>query len=111
MYHKAIERICGRNSYDSYHDCIEYACLSIFKHVLARKFICYAHRHFTSKSPCVMTHKHYLKCNSVLRKSVEIFFSENYQVTNVFDNPFCTILSRIEFVQRTEPRSVGYEPG
>ena len=68
VYHKAIKRICGRNSYDSNHECLEYARLSIFKHLLARKFICYAHRLFTSKSPCLMIHKHYLKYNSVFRK-------------------------------------------
>ena len=39
------------------------------------------------------------------------FFRENYQVFNVLDKSLCSILSRIEFVRRTESRSVGYEPG
>ena len=29
MYHKAIKRICGRNSYDSNHECLENARLPI----------------------------------------------------------------------------------
>ena len=101
VYHKAIKRICGRISYDSNHECMEYARLPIFKLFLARKFICYAHRLFIPKSPCLMIHKHYLKYNSVFRNSFERFFSENYHVTNVFDNPLCSIMFRIDFVQRT----------
>jgi len=40
VYHKAIKRICGRYSYDSNHECLEYARLPIFRHILARKYIC-----------------------------------------------------------------------
>ena len=58
-----------------------------------------------------MIHKHDLKYNFVFRTSLERFFSENYQVTKVFDNPLCLIFSRDDFVQCTELRSVGYEPG
>ena len=61
VYHKAIKRNCGRNSYDSNHECLEYAHLPIFKHYLAKNFICYALRLIRSISPCLMTHKHYLK--------------------------------------------------
>ena len=57
VYHKPIKRTYGRNSYDSDHECLEYVRLPIFKHVLARKFICNAKRLFTSKSPCNMIHK------------------------------------------------------
>ena len=103
-------RICGRNSYDSNHECLEYACLPIFKYFLARKLMCNAHRPITSKNQCLMIHKHYLKYISVFINSLKKFFSENYTVTNVFDNPLCSTISRIEFVQRIEPRSVGYEP-
>ena len=58
-----------------------------------------------------MIHKHQLEYNSVFRNSLERFFSENHQVTEVFDNPLCSIISRLDFVQQTEPQSIGYEPG
>ena len=102
LYHKVIKRICGRNSYYSKHECLEYTRLPIFKHLLAWKFVCYAHRLFMSKNPSPLIHKHYLKYNSVFRNSLERFFSENYRVTNVFDNPLCSIISRLYFVQRTD---------
>ena len=50
-----------------------------------------------------MVRKHHLSYNCVFRNSLERFFIENYQVINMFDNPLCSILFRIEFVQRTEP--------
>ena len=50
VYHKAIKRICCRNSYDSNHECLEYTCLSIVKNFLGRKFICYAHRLLPQKA-------------------------------------------------------------
>ena len=111
MSHKAVKYFCGRNSYDSNHECLEYPRLPIFKHFLDRKCICYAHRLFTSIRPYLMVRKHYMKYNSVSRNSLERFFSENYQVTNVFDFPLYSILSGNEFYQSTKPRSVGYEPG
>ena len=109
-YHKAIKRICGRKCYDNNHECLKYIRLPIFKHPHARKFIYYAHRLFTSKSPCLTIHRHYFKYNYVSRNCLEGFFSENYQVTNALDNPLWSILSQNEFVQRTEPRAAGYEP-
>ena len=111
VYHKDIKSICCRNSYDNNHRCHEYARLPTFRHFLARKFICYVHRLFTLKNPCLMILKHYLKYSFVSRISLETFFSENHQVNNVFDNPLCSILRQIDFVQRTEPRSVRYKPG
>ena len=99
MYHKVIKRICGRNSYISNHECLEYARFKFFKHLLAKKIICYEHRPVTSKSPYIMIHKHYLKYISVFRNSLERLFSENYQVTT------------IKVTNVFEPRPVGYEPG
>ena len=75
VYHKAIERIWGRNFYDINHECLEYACLPNFKHFLARNFFCFALRLFTSKCSCFMIHKHYFKYNSVLRNNLERFLS------------------------------------
>ena len=32
-------------------------------------------------------------------------------IANVFDNPLCAIHARIDYVQRAEPRTGGYDPG
>ena len=83
VFDKAIERICGRNSYDSYHGCLEYAHLQNCKHFIAGQFICFNQRLFTSKNPSPLIHKQYLTYNSVFRKRLERFFSGNYPLNNV----------------------------
>ena len=110
-YHGAIKRICGRSWYDSNHECLEYAKLRIFKHLLAKKIICYAHKLFSSKSPCLSAHRYYFRHMSIFSREVKDSFHENYQLTDVHNNPLCAVLARIDFVQRTEPRSQGYDPG
>ena len=41
---------------------------------------------------------------------IEIF-SDNYQIIDAFDNPMFALISRIDYVQKNEPRSSGYDPG
>ena len=36
---------------------------------------------------------------------------KNWKVPDVFDNPWCAITACIEFIQRTEPQSIGFDPG
>ena len=110
-HHKENKRVCGGYSYDINHECLEYGRLPIFKHFLNRKFICFIKRPFTSKILCIMIHREYLRYNSVFKNSLEKFFNETYQVINLTGNPLCSKLSQSKFVQRTEPRSVGYDPG
>ena len=55
---KPVKRLCCRDSYNSNIECHEYARLAFFKHFPAWKFIYYAHRVLTSKSQCLMIHKH-----------------------------------------------------
>ena len=50
----AIKRMRGRNSCNGNHECLQYDRLPVFKPFHARKFICYTHRVFTSKSPCLV---------------------------------------------------------
>ena len=92
VYHKAFKRICGRNSYDNNNECLEYVHFPTYKHFLDRKPFFFI-KDFSSKSPCFIIHKHCLKYNFVFRNSLESFFSENYQVISMFDNPLCSILS------------------
>ena len=39
------------------------------------------------------------------------FFSDNYQITDAFDNLMCTLIWKIDYVQRNEPMASGYGPG
>ena len=56
-YHKAIKRICGGNSYESIHECLEQVNVSLFKHFLAKKQIQLAFRLFHSRNQSLSNHK------------------------------------------------------
>ena len=36
---------------------------------------------------------------------------KNKKIPDIFDNPLRAVIARIEFFQRTENRSFGFEPG
>ena len=88
-YHKVFKRICSRISYDSNHECLEYACLPIFKHFPTRKFICFEQGIFIGTIWDI---------NLFLEKSLERFSKEIYLLIIVFDN---RMFSRLQFIQRT----------
>ena len=48
--------------------------------------------------------KFYFRHKSHIVFKIESFILENYSV-NIRDNPLCAILSRIKFVEKSEPRS------
>ena len=108
VYHMATKRICDRNFYDRKHDCLENARLPTLKHFIATNFVCFAQTQFTSRRRILMIHRHYLRCDSTSEIVFERFFSENYQVIDVFDETLCSMLPQIESVQLTETRSVEY---
>ena len=41
---------------------------------------------------------------SRISNNVERFSRDNYQLANVYRNPLCAVIARIQFVQRNEPR-------
>ena len=110
-YHKAIKRACKRNVYDSNHECLEMANLPIFKHLVAKRLISFAFSIGDTDSPCLANHKPYLRFQSTFSREIKKLFSQDYQIHDVFDNPLCAVNARIDYVQRTEPRSMGFEPG
>jgi len=110
-YHKAIKRICKRSYYDSNHECLEMANLPIFKHLVAKRLISFAFSICHTDSPCLTNHKPFLRYQSAFSREIIKLFARDYQVPNVFDNPLCAIHARIDYVQRTEPRSTGFQVG
>ena len=48
--------------------------------------------------------KYYFRYNSFIRKNVAEVFSKDYDVDDVFDNDRSAIMSRIDYIERHEPR-------
>ena len=103
-YHKAVKTICGLNYWDNNHAACDQAGVPIFRHLLAKRLISAWFRICSSNSPCLANLKYYFKHKGMFTAKIERWIFDNYSV-NIKDNPFCAIVARINYVQRTEPRS------
>ena len=79
--------------------------VSIFKHLIARRALVFFLNLVSSKSPCISPYRHYLRNNSHIKSNLDFLFETNYQVPNCMSNPLCALIARINYVERTEPRS------
>ena len=104
-YHKAIKRICHLPVWASNHSACEILGVDIFNHLQAKRMVGYAYRVFNSKSKSMDCMKLYFRYHSYFFKSVSEMFYLYYDLENVFDNDLDAVLARIDFVQRSEPRS------
>ena len=48
--------------------------------------------------------KDYFRYNSFIRKNVTEIFLNDYDVVDMFDNDRSAIMSRIDYIERNEPR-------
>ena len=103
-YHGAVKRTCGMNKWDGNHVACETVGVDTFKHLHARRLISYTYALLNSRSPCLVHLSNYFRFMSQISSNVEKFFSDNYQLANVYSNPLCAVIARIQFVQRNEPR-------
>ena len=90
-YHKSIKKVLNMNSWDSNHLACEILGVNIFRHLQAKRMYNYYRSILRSK-------------NNVLIKS-KYYWQLYYDVLDVFNNVYEAILSRIDFVERNEPRS------
>ena len=73
-------RICGKNSYDSNHECLEQVTVPIFKHFLAKKQMQFTLRLLYSLGPYLGNHKYFFRQGCLFCKYITKLFSDNYQI-------------------------------
>ena len=103
-YHAAVKRVAMLNLWDSNHEACLRVNVPIFKHMLAKRTICLFHSIIKSLSPCLMGFKYYFRYDSFIYKNLQEFFHRKYDVPIFIENPLCTMISRINYVERNEPR-------
>ena len=103
-YHKAVKRVCGLNVWDSNHAACELVNVPIFKHLHAQRLVSFLFNLTKSNSPCLFMLKYYFRYSSFIYFKTSNLFLESYGVNNIFSNPLCALLSRINFVQNNEQR-------
>ena len=104
-YHKAVKRVARRNVWDSNHEACNIVGVQIFKHLIAKRSVCFYYSMLKSKSPCIKPYQNFIRNRSLARSELDNLFVRNYGVTNFYNNPLCALISRINFIERTEPRS------
>ena len=104
-YHKAVKRVAQRNVWDSNHQACNIVGVPIFKHLIAQRGVRFYFSMLVSASPCIKPYQNYLRNQSLAKAELDKLFTRNYNVGNFWKNPLCTLISRINFVERTEPRS------
>jgi len=79
--------------------------LGVFRHLLAWSCLCLYSRMFKTNSPYISRFKYCFRYNSLLSTNVRELFGSYFNVSDVFDNDLVAIKSRIDFIERNEPRS------
>ena len=103
-YHKAVKRISGHNVWDSNHDACDTAGVYVFKHLLSKRMLCFWNNMTKSRNPCLGNLRYYFRHSSSIFQRLSKLFYEVYSV-DILNNPMCALMSRIGYIQRTEPRS------
>ena len=104
-YHKAVKRLANMAPRQSNHEACEILDLNIFKHLLYKRILSHYLAIISSKSGIICKYKYYFRHQSFLKSVLSDAFSSRYGVVNFEDNDKQALYSRIDFVQRNEPRS------
>ena len=103
-YHKAIKRVVNMNTWDSNHVACEILGTNLFQHMQAKRMHNYYRSVLSSKNNFIIKSKYYWNFISDIKRNIERIFEIYYDVKEVFINEADAILSRIDFVERNEPR-------
>ena len=110
-YHRAIKKVAGMNEWNSNHDACEMTGNLIFKHMLSKRMLNFYFSVIGSKCKLVTNLRYYFLLESALYNTVKCRFMLIYNVNDIIENDRAALMSRIYYVQRTEPRSHHvYEP-
>ena len=104
-YHKAVKKLAGLPVWNSNHLACELIGVNIFRHLQTKRMYRYCVSLFCSRNKTVNKLKYYFMYKSNIMRMIEATFRLEYGVINLFQNDPDTIMSRIDFVERNEPRS------
>ena len=104
-YHKAVKKIAGLKPWDSNHQACTTVQINIFQHLWIKRMVNHFFSLVNSENTIIKGLKYYFYMQSNFKNFLSCVFSKWYQVENFTDNDKSALLSRIDYVERTEPRS------
>ena len=78
--------------------------IHIIRHLQAKRMFNFYLSIVNSENKSMLSLKYYFCYNSFIRKNVAEIFLNDYDVVDVFDNDRSEIMSRIDYIERNEPR-------
>ena len=103
-YHKCVKKIAHFNMWDSNHEACSLVGVPIFKHLMNKRLVLFLFRTINSNSPCLSNLSYFFRYKSFVSKFTKKLFFDEYSV-DIFTNPICALLARVEYVERTGERS------
>ena len=106
-YHKAVKRLANMAQWQSNHEACEKLEVNIFKHLLHKRILSHYYSLIYSKSGIISSFRYFFQYQSFTKSVLTDSFSKIYGVANFENNDVQALNSRVDFIQRNEPRS-GY---
>ena len=91
--------------WDNNHDACTLVNVNIFRHRVVKRMINHFFNIINSKKPTLKSLRHYFMFKSKIKASIDNIFSSWYNVNDFMYNDRSALISRIDYVERTEPRS------
>jgi len=104
-YHKAVKKVASMNVWESNHVACERVGVDTFPHLLAKRLLAHYVSFQTSKCTMMKILKYHFLFNSRVKANIDRLFSERYGVTKMSNSDTDALFSRINYVQRNEPRT------
>ena len=97
--------MAGLQPWDSNHTGCDIVKVNIFKHLLTKRMTNYFFAIINSENRILSHLRYHIMFISEFKKCMETRFNEQYTVPNFMHNDKNALLSRVDYVQRNEPRS------
>ena len=105
-YHSALKKILGFPIFYSNHFTCSVLNAFTFEHYINLKCIRFLFWLIINEGPCFILHKCYFLNMSLYKKKIHEMCVNKYDLSNILDNDFDAIVSRISFIQDREPTSM-----
>ena len=104
-FHKAVKRTANMLPWDSNHEACQKVDINIFKHLLIKRILGHFLTLLKSENVIISGLHYYFRYCSQIYRVLSHEFTCNYNVDNFLNNDKDALMSRIDFVERNEPRS------
>ena len=104
-YHKAVKRTANMLPWQSNHEACQKLNVNTFQHLLYKRILSHYFMLIKSNTGIVHSFKYFFRYLSETKAVLSRTFFSIYDVSNIENNCISALYSRIDFVQRNEPRS------